>query len=180
MDPLTFIAIFFCGVFLTAAMIFVPLIVGLFRWREVPGSDLLQNKKVFTDHDLLRALRIFESEWDTFFGYSREVHSATWSVKIRWVEDKHFQVPNHPDVYATGWVKDPSCIWVATRPDEDGHAQLHRTAFFHELVHIALYAEYGTFDADHEGDAEVAWQQAHHELVRVCKKRHASGDTALI
>lgn len=180
MTPAIFLLVFFCGLTLTLGAIALPFVAHRLMWISVPGSSLLQSNTPFADEELLRAMRLFEDEWSLRFGYDREVHKATWSIKIRWVNAQDFEVPTHPDIRATGWVQGPLSIWVATRPDEDGVVKLERTAFFHELVHIALYHSEGTYDPDHEGDLEDAWTEQHTGLVRECKRRFAAGDQALI
>jgi hypothetical protein len=130
-----------------------------------PQSNFLQKTKkgVYCPAELSLALHTFSVLWD---GYST---NSLVPEKIGYidlvVQDGLLEHPKGPASGVTYVTEDRVKIEFSTITAPDGPVrELHDTALFHELVHLALWWDFGDPDANHSSSGGP-WTDAHHDFV---------------
>jgi hypothetical protein len=111
----------------------------------------------------------FERTFVEEFGPSEKLSKAMKNLRIEWFPGTFFYSPPGSTRKATGDNPD----WQTIRLADMQSDKLEDTAFFHELIHLALRAVVGVPDHDHEGPEYPGWTHEHTKLVQRLKAEHA-------
>tara|TARA_Y100001938_G_scaffold131219_1_gene188065 strand:+ start:5986 stop:6591 length:606 start_codon:yes stop_codon:yes gene_type:complete len=133
------------------------------------ASQIMPNCNIYPKHKTALALMIFYHKWVEYFG-DRDfaVRGMLQKVMIRWgnskkVSNKGFSLNGELFTSRTiiGKVEGQNIIWVWRGYDY----KISESSLTHELVHLALKAKFGTYDADHEGHKYRGWTPAHSAMI---------------
>lgn len=116
------------------------------------------------------ALTTFLDEWDALFEPDKKVDGALDRLNIFWKDVEYF-IASDGKTKAAGEMKIASALpkpyYSLTIATKD--RKLGQTAFFHELVHVALSATTGNADHNHSNKGGD-WGEEHEQLIRNLKK----------
>ena len=133
------------------------------------ASQVVPNCQTYPKHQTALAFFIFYHKWTEYFG-DRDftVRGMLEEVMIQWDADKKiskrgYSLNGEPFENRTiiGRANSDSMTWVW----QGYNHRISRSALFHELVHLALRAKYGTADPDHEGPKYRGWTPAHSAMI---------------
>jgi len=119
------------------------MVVFYVKWVEEFGD---------TEGKIQQALNTLLIEWD----YKERTVGLAYTSKGKLIEN----------VKVTGLAINPSMIWVQT----GATGKISDTSFVHELVHIALWADNGGPDSDHEGSVYPGWKPKHTQFIQDLNK----------
>ena len=112
---------------------------------------------------------VFYHKWVEYFGdYDFAVRGMLQKVMITWSLEKKISKAGFDlngvyfrDRVVIGRAEGPELIWVWRGYDY----KISESALAHELVHLALKAKNGSYDADHEGPKYKGWTHAHSIMI---------------
>lgn len=138
------------------------------------ASQIVPNCKTYPKHKTALAFFIFYHKWTEYFGdRNYAVKEVLERVMIQWdtnkkVSSRGYSLTGEPfkDRNIIGRVETNSMAWVWQGYDN----KISQSALFHELVHLALLARYGTADPDHEGAKYRGWTKAHSVMIIEAKQ----------
>lgn len=133
------------------------------------ASQVVPNCQTYPKHETTLALFVFYHNWTEYFGDSNyAVRGMLEKVMIQWGTDKRvskrgYNLKGKPfeNRNIIGRVESDTMTWVW----QGYHHRISQSALFHELVHLALRAKYGTADPDHEGSKYRGWTPAHSAMI---------------
>ncbi len=138
------------------------------------ATQIVPNCQTYPKHETALALFAFYHVWTEYFGdRDYAVRGMLKKVTIQWdinkkVSKKGYNLKGEPfeDRTVIGRVEADTMTWVWQGYDH----KISRSALFHELVHLALRAKYGTADPDHEGPKYRGWTPAHSAMIVEAKQ----------
>ena len=142
------------------------------------ASQIVPNCQTYPKHETALALFIFYYKWTEYFGdRDYAVRGMLEKVMVQWdtnkkVSKKGYNLKGEPfeDRNIIGRVESDSMTWVWQGYDH----RISQSALFHELVHMALRAKFGTADPDHEGSKYRGWTRAHSVMIIESKQMLAA------
>ena len=144
------------------------------------ASQLVPNCQTYPKHKTALAMMVFYNYWNRWFGdEDLVVKKALEKVMIEWGTKKRtlkrgFSLEGElrKNITVLGVTRSNSFIWVWQGPFQ----KISETSLIHELVHIALRAQHGHGDADHEGTKYNGWTVEHTALIIEAKEALRSFD----
>jgi len=138
------------------------------------ASQIIPNCETYPVHKTALALFVFYHQWLENFGDRKMIiRGMLEKVMIKWGTEKRVGIKGYDlngERYKNrniiGLVETDSIIWVW----EGYHHRISESALIHELVHIALRAENGSADPDHEGHKYRGWTPRHTRMIIETKK----------
>ena len=133
------------------------------------ATQLVPNCATYPKHKTALALMIFYHNWLRWFDDDDlAVRDALEKVMVQWGTEKRrikkgYNLKGEEAEYglATGITLSSSVIWVW-----QGHFhKISESSLMHELVHIALRAQIGHGDSDHEGNKFDGWTISHSAMI---------------
>ena len=115
------------------------------------------------------SIGIFYEEWSRRFGdRDLEVHNMVNNLLIQWADKKrtvHAAYDMHgqykENVTVSGLALSRNHIWVRR-----GKKGIGTSSLVHELVHLALWAQYDSPDPTHEGGDDDLWKKEHTQFIK--------------
>jgi len=138
------------------------------------ASQIVPNCKTYPKHETALAFFIFYHKWTEYFGdRDYAVRGMLEKVMVQWgtskkVSKKGYNIKGEPyeNHNIIGRVETDTMTWVWQGYDH----RMSQSALFHELVHMALRAKYGSADPDHEGLKYRGWTPAHSVMIIEAKQ----------
>ena len=138
------------------------------------ATQIVPNCNTYPKHQTALAFFVFYHKWTEYFGDSNyAVRGMLEKVMVQWdtkkkTSIKGFNMRGEPFENRTivGRAESSTIAWVW---QGYGH-KISGSALFHELVHLALKAKNGDFDADHEGPKYKGWTYAHSLMIDEAKQ----------
>jgi len=138
------------------------------------ATQIVPNCRTYPKYKTALALMIFYHEWVEYFG-DRDfaVRGMLQKVMIRWslekkISNRGYSLNGESFINRTivGQVESENIIWVW----RGYNFKISESALAHELVHLALMAKHGSYDADHEGHIYRGWTPAHSAMIVSIKR----------
>ncbi len=138
------------------------------------ATQVIPNCKTYPKHQTALAFFVFYHKWTEYFGDSNyAVRGMLEKVMVQWdtkkkISKRGFNMRGEPFDNRTiiGRAESDTVTWVWQGYDH----KISGSALFHELVHLALKAKNGNFDADHEGPKYRGWTYAHSLMIDEAKQ----------
>jgi hypothetical protein len=138
------------------------------------ASQIVPNCQTYPKHQTALAFFIFYHKWTEYFSdRDYAVRGMLEKVMVQWdinkkVGKKGYDLEGKPyeDRNIIGRVESNTMTWVW----QGYNHRISQSALFHELVHLALRAKYGTGDPDHEGTKYRGWTAAHSVMIIEAKQ----------
>ena len=142
-------------------MIFIPFFEN--------ATQIVPNCQTYPKYKTALAFFVFYHKWTEYFGdQDFVVKGLLKEVSIQWDTKKKTSKNGYnlkgkafKDRNIIGRVESDTMVWVWQGYDH----RISQSALFHELVHLALRAKYGTADPDHEGPKYHGWSPAHSAMI---------------
>ena len=133
------------------------------------ASQIMPNCQTHPKHKTALAMLVFYHKWSEYFGdHNFAVRGMLQKVMIQWDLDKrtspsgfNLDGARFQNRIIVGRVESKELIWVWAGYDH----KISESALIHELVHLALMATNGSYDADHEGSKYNGWTLAHSLMI---------------
>jgi len=133
------------------------------------ATQVVPNCQTYPKHKTALAFFVFYHKWTEYFDDRNfAVRGMLEKVMVQWGTDKKISKRGYSlngesfeDRTIIGRVESDSITWVWQGYDH----RISQSALFHELVHLALRAKYGTADPDHEGSKYRGWTPAHSVMI---------------
>ena len=147
-------------------MVFIPFFEN--------ASQVVPDCQTYPKHQTALAFFVFYHKWTEYFGDSNyAVRGMLEKVMVRWDTEKKVSKKGYSlngesfeNRNIIGRVESDTLTWVWQGYDH----KISQSALFHELVHLALRAKYGTADPDHEGTKYRGWTRLHSSMIIECKQ----------
>ena len=138
------------------------------------ASQIMPNCQTYPKYKTALAMMIFYHKWVEYFGdRDYAVRGMLQKVMITWGIDKKISRRGFSldgtlfqDRVIIGRAETKESIWVWQGYDH----KISESSLTHELVHLALKAKNGSFDADHEGHKYRGWTPAHSAMIVDAKR----------
>ena len=133
------------------------------------ATQVVPSCKIYPKHKTALAMMIFYHKWVEYFGDKDfAVRGMLQKVMIQWgvekkISNRGFSLDGRPFTARTiiGKVETQNIIWVW----KGYESKISESSLAHELVHLALMAKHGSYDADHEGHKYRGWTSAHSAMI---------------
>jgi len=134
------------------------------------AAQVMPNCQTYPVHQTAFALFLFYHQWLKYFeDNDMAVRGVLEKVTIHWGTEKRiskdgFNINGKPfeNGKILGIVESENVIWVW----QGYNHKISQSALYHELVHLALRAEYGNHgDPDHEGTKYKGWTASHTKMI---------------
>ena len=147
-------------------MIFIPFFEN--------ATQIVPNCQTYPKYKTALAFFVFYHKWTEYFGDEDfAVRGLLEKVMVQWDTKKKISKNGYnlkgkafEDRSIIGRVESDTMTWVWQGYDR----RISQSALFHELVHLALRAKYGTADPDHEGPKYRGWTPAHSVMIIEAKQ----------
>ena len=138
------------------------------------ATQIMPNCQTYPKHKTALAFFIFYHKWTEYFSdRDYAVRGMLEKVMVQWgtnkkISKRGYSLNGKPfeDRTIIGRVESDSMTWVW----QGYNHRISESALFHELVHLALRAKYGTADPDHEGTKYRGWTPAHSAMIIEAKQ----------
>lgn len=136
--------------------------------------QVVQSCEDYRSKDVAAAMLFFYTRWLSEFGDPNgNILHALNNLVIEWSEEKKvikaaYSIDGeyHKKVTVVGLAVSPNMIWCYFPKG----SKISDSPLIHELVHISLWAEVRTPDADHEGKIYRGWSEAHTSFIDEIKQ----------